>query len=310
MASLTSLIGPIAVWVAATVADASQPASAPAANYGDPVTVCELADRRIAEASGLVASRRHPGTYYTHNDSGGKPEVYLIDRSGRTRLTIELTSASNSDWEDIAIAPDGDGGFDVCVADIGDNDGKRKQIRIYRFPEPELSAGEGVESTIKIRPREYSLRYDDGPRNAEAFLVDPKSGDGYVIEKSTKGDAGAYRLPSPWPENATVKRAATLHFPKSSAVERLITGATASPDGMRVAARSYVCGWEWRLDNVAGAGFAGIFATEPVRLSLAAEPQGEAIAYTNDGAGLLTLSEKRPAVLYEAKRASEQDASR
>src|SRR5262249_9516385 len=106
----------------------AQSTSAPTSEYGEPTAVCELEDPRIVEASGLTASRRHPGLYYTHNDSDNPPEVFLIDRQGRTRLTITLIGAKNIDWEDISMAPGKVGGWDVCVADIGDNSEKRHEI--------------------------------------------------------------------------------------------------------------------------------------------------------------------------------------
>ena len=38
---------------------------------------------KISEASGLIASRNHPGGLWTHNDSGGKGKIYLIDQFGK-----------------------------------------------------------------------------------------------------------------------------------------------------------------------------------------------------------------------------------
>ena len=70
--------------------------------------VCELQDRGIAEASGIAPSRANAGCYYVHNDSGDSARVFLIDREGRTRLTIRLKGAAAVDYEDISVAPGGE----------------------------------------------------------------------------------------------------------------------------------------------------------------------------------------------------------
>src|SRR5690554_4538034 len=105
--------------------------------FTTPQPMGKLDNGAIDEASGIVASHRYPGFLYTHNDSGGDPEVFVIDTLGRHHATIRLQGAENRDWEDIAIGP----GIDpqltyVYVGDIGDNDAKRDKIQVYRFPEP------------------------------------------------------------------------------------------------------------------------------------------------------------------------------
>lgn len=50
-----------------------------------------ITDPRIKESSGLAASRKHPGVYWTHNDSDDGPYVYAVDsRTGRTVATVTL----------------------------------------------------------------------------------------------------------------------------------------------------------------------------------------------------------------------------
>src|SRR4051794_6987818 len=38
--------------------------------------------REITESSGLAASRKHPGVFWTHNDSGNGPYIFAITRDG------------------------------------------------------------------------------------------------------------------------------------------------------------------------------------------------------------------------------------
>jgi hypothetical protein len=292
----------VAAVLAATIWAYAQ-TSRPANGYGEPKAVCTLTDERITEASGIVASRRTPGLYYIHNDSGDEPRVFLVDRRGATRLTVRLRGARHVDWEDIALAPgEKPGTFDVCVADIGDNRAQRKELVIYRFHEvdPEVAKARVAD----VRATAYRISYADGPVDAEAFVVHPQTGDGYVLAKRPDGVCQVYKFAAPWnAEKLTVlPMVATLRFPEAIPLQTVVTAADISPDGRRLVSRSYICGWEWRLpQGVAGRDFERLFGMEPTRVELAAEPQGEAICYSADGRALLTVSERLPSVLYEVR---------
>ena len=290
-----------AALLAGTVPGLAQTTRPTTGSYGEPEAVCTLKDDRIVEASGIIASRRTPGMYYVHNDSGDRPRVFLVDRTGRTRLTIRLKNARHVDWEDIALAPSDKGGkFDVCVADIGDNRARREELIIYRFPEVDPAAADGA--VLAVQAVAYRIGYADGPADAEAFVVHPQTGDGYVLTKRLDGACHVYKLAAPWnaKERTVLPKVATLRFPKVMSLQTMVTAADISPDGRRLATRSYLCGWEWRLPATVGKGdFERIFGAEPTRLELAVEPQGEALCYAADGRALLTVSETPPTVLYE-----------
>jgi hypothetical protein len=270
-----------------------------------PTAVCDIQDRRIDEASGIVASRRHPGCYYVHNDSGDLPRVFLIDRDGRTRAVIRLKGAQAVDYEDIALAPGKSPGvWDVCVADIGDNESRRSHVAIYRFPETELPSEPGA--TIEVEPTAYRARYQDGPADAEAFMVHPRTGHGYILTKRLDGRSVVYKLTAPWDaqREMVAAKVLTLELPPAPTPLRIVTAADISPDGQRVAVRCCVEGWEWRLPpGTADADFERIFQTPPARLPLAAEGQGEALCYAADGQAILTISEGVSPTLYELRAA-------
>jgi len=293
-------VGLAAVLGLSSACEAPAQTTLPAEVEGTPQVLAQLADTRINEASGLVASRRHADCFYVHNDSGGGPFVYLIDRHGQTRLTIRLQGAQAADYEDIALVPGAEPGtFDVCVGDIGDNDGRRSVITIYRFAEPELPVETG--SSVVVQPRAYRFRYPDGPRDAEALAVHPQTGDGYIITKKTSGGAEVYKLPAPWDEGrvTVLVRLGALKMPPAFAPLQVVTAADISPDGRRLAVRCYADGWEWHL---APGGtveqFDSVFQTMPRRLPLALERQGEALCYLANGSAILTLSEGVAPCLY------------
>ncbi len=278
--------------------------SQPAAHYGEPVAVCEITDPRLNEASGLAASRRNPGCYYTHNDSGGRPHVYVLDREGGIHATIRLAGAENVDWEDISLAPgERPEAYDVCVADVGDNMAGRAEVVIYRFPEPDLGAAS--RRIIDVRPQAVRCRYEDGARNAEGFAVHPQTGDGYVFSKRLDGACHVYRLAAPWSTVgvATLRRVGSAEFPEEAPpLARMVTAADIAPDGKRLVTRSYVGGWEWRLPECGDVGeFTRILRQEPTALKLAVEPQGEALCFSADGKALLTISEGTPITLYQIR---------
>ena len=100
----------------------------------------------LAEASGIAASRRTPGTLWAINDSGD-PVVYALDAKGAVTGRVRVTGAQVEDWEAIAAGPCKSGSC-LYVGDIGDNNGTRKQITIYRVPEP--AVGDDMPSSHTI----------------------------------------------------------------------------------------------------------------------------------------------------------------
>lgn len=134
-------------------------------------------DERLQEASGLAVSFKNPGHFWTHNDSGGEPALYLINEVGDLVLTVNLQGAKNRDWEDLAIVKDGSG--IIYVGDIGDNYAERIGIRIYRIEEPRLDSLNEI--TLPITT--MRIRYEEGPRDSETLMVDPFTNDLILLTK-------------------------------------------------------------------------------------------------------------------------------
>jgi len=81
-----------------------------------------------SESSGIARSQ-NKNAFWTHNDSGGKPELYEIDFKGKLLSTKLIPDANNSDWEDLAE----DNGT-IYIGDIGNNDNTKRQLTIYKVP--------------------------------------------------------------------------------------------------------------------------------------------------------------------------------
>ena len=282
---------------------AAQTAGAMPVVAAAPVQIATLADRAVRESSGVVASRRNPGLFWTHNDSGDGPFVYAFDRAGRARGTFRVSGAQARDWEDIAAGPGpAQGQTYLYVGDIGDNDREREFVVVYRFPEPEAAADEpaagGAAAVRETQPAEaIRVKYPDGAHNAEALLVHPQTGDLYVVTKTARS-ADVYKLAAPYAagEVRTFTHVATLRGPDFFGA--LVTGGDVSPDGTRVALCDYAQGYELTLPGGAK-GFDDIWTQKPAAVPLGLRAQGESVCYRLDGAALLATSEKTPTPLIE-----------
>lgn len=138
-----------------------------------------MEDGDINEASGIAHSRREPDLLWVHEDSGAKARIYAIDTDGKMRGRIKLESADNKDWEDIAAFTQ-DGEPYLVVADIGDNDARRKSLRLYIVAEPDLADDVFVKQEAD---KEIKFRYPDGPRDAEAIAVDVENERALILSK-------------------------------------------------------------------------------------------------------------------------------
>ncbi|MGC5343110.1 WD40 repeat domain-containing protein [Streptomyces sp. DT24] len=234
-----------------------------------------IEDPRITESSGLAASRLHPGVYWTHNDSDDGPYVFAVDsRTGKTVATVTMLGVGEPrDVEAISIGPDGN----VYVGDIGDNlDGTWDHVWIYRFPEPR----ELKDTTV--RATQFVVRYADGPRNAEALMVHPRTGRVYIASKNEDG-GGLYE----GPERLTTGSANV--FRRVGEVPWVTDGAF-SPDGTELVLRSYFSARGYAFEN-------GRLGADH-RIAAPFQRQAESVTYTADGTGLMFGSEgKRSGVV-------------
>jgi hypothetical protein len=280
--------------------------SEPVVPYGPPVTITTIKDRSISESSGLVASRRTPGAYWTHNDSGDGPFIYSFDTRGDTLGIFRVTGALARDWEDISIGPgpQPDTSY-LYIGDIGDNNDVRQDVVVYRVPEPELTAD--TRKLTKAKPgttepaEAIRLRYPDGPHDAEALLVHPVTGHIYIVIKLLIADPAVFEAAPPFPSGKTITmtRIGTVHVP--SLFGGVVTGGSVSPDGQRVALCDYFQGYELVLPPRSN-NFNDIWKQRMIGFDLGKRKQGESIAYRLDGKALLATSEGRRSPVVQVVR--------
>lgn len=283
-------------------------------------TVGMLADPEITEASGLAWSRAHRGVLWTHNDSGGLPRVYAVRRTGTRLGTVVVSGADAVDWEDVALGR-GPGGRDhLFLGDIGGGgEGARSIVDVYRVPEPPPP---GPGRTASSEPAALvRLRYPDGSHDAEALLVDDRSGDLVVVTKESRTRAVIYRAPGGAAAAAgsttTLERTGELARPPGGGLARTlqdlsgldeladqVTAADASAAAGVVVVRTYggVAVHRWPTDQSLTDALARTPCGAPAPADLRA-PQGEAIALSPDGRRYVTVSEGVDAPIVEVRAA-------
>lgn len=282
------------------------------------------ADPGLTELSGLAASQRSPGVLWAVNDSGHAPALHAVGPDGQDLGTFPLDGLDEaltaaSDTEDIAIS-----NGTVYVADIGDNDNNRSQVVVYRFPEPDPAAPGPIRDVEVLR-----LTYPDGPRDAEALLVDPVSGQLVIIDKSFRIASGGAAMLAPAEAGVYVAEppfdatgATTLRAAGAVALDDLATRTTAEPvenaaslygltgvataadvraDGAVIAVRTY--GTVWLFDRAEGQSVVQALAGTPCEAPTLAEDQGESVAFLpGDGLTLVTGSEGANPELHRISR--------
>ncbi len=123
-----------------------------AAQAGDPPSAtlqALLTDEHLGEVSGIVASRRHPGIFWVHNDGDNAAELYAIDAEGQLRATLQVAGVRNVDWEDLA-SFELNGRHYLLIADTGDNGGIRKTLSLHVVEEPQDIVKPGQDIEVKI----------------------------------------------------------------------------------------------------------------------------------------------------------------
>lgn len=122
----------------------------------------------VNETSGLIYFNNQ---LVTHNDSGNTPELYEISTTdGAVLRTVTLTNATNVDWEDLAQ----DDTY-IYVGDIGNNNGNRTNLKIYRILKSDFESNTSVTAEVINYSYANQTDFTSSPNNndwdAEGFVV-------------------------------------------------------------------------------------------------------------------------------------------
>ena len=181
---------------------------------------------------------------------------------------------------------------------MGDNGAVRQDLFIHRLPLPPIPSSTGSAAEPVSPQATYWIRYPTGPRDAESLIVDSERGELIIVTKGREGLVEMYMGDLQTLESVdgpvALERIGRLNVPASAGGENstlYVTAGDLSPDGTRLAIRSYSALYIFEWEGAAA--FDTLSSPRPFLLIPAGEPQGEGLAYAGDGATLYLASEAR-----------------
>ena len=221
-----------------------------------PAPEFRFSDPAIVESSGL--SLTGDGLAVTVNDPGAAARACGVDPA--TGDTVGTTRWEGGAEDVEAVAPAS--GTTVWVGDIGDNGASRETVSVVRVPVGPLDQS--------VDGERVTLRYADGPADAEALLVHPQTGRLVVVTKGVLGGQ-VYAAPT----DLTAAGVGTLR--PRGAVMPVVTDGAFLPDGDHLVLRDYTRAVVYSWPGL-----------EPVaELDLPAQQQGESLAATGEDSVLV-----------------------
>ncbi len=151
---------------------------------------------KLSEVSGIASL--DSTTAWVIEDNGNKDHIYSINLDGRLTKSFKVKNAKNDDWEDLTIDDEGN----LYIGNFGNNANERKDLSIYKLPNPEKEKGSKIEAEkisfhypeqTKFPPKKSKLMFD-----CEAFFY--RNGFLYLITKNRAwpydGKAFIYKIPA------------------------------------------------------------------------------------------------------------------
>ncbi len=239
----------------------------------------------IQESSGLLYLN---GKIITHNDSGGKAVLYELDHlSGAVIRKVTVRNATNIDWEDLCH----DDTY-IYIADIGNNNGTRTDLKIYRIAISDYFSTIDNTVTAEIISFRYSDQTDFSSKplatNFDAEALISRNDNLYIFTKNWKdNNTNIYELP---------KTVGTHQASKTGSIDSqgLVTGATFNSLDQTVTLSGYTFSESFivEISNSTNNTFSnGIVHRYPLQIPSGFSYQAEGIVYIHKNEYYLT-SEK------------------
>lgn len=259
----------------------------------------ELQTEVIDEASGLTAATTN-GQLWFHNDSGGEPEIFLVDtETGALNKRVSINGAQATDWEDMARYTH-NGEEWLLIADVGDNNAIRPFVTLYAFPEPNKPDQTEVDVALSL-----NFRYEDGPRDCEAVAID---GDRLLLLTKRDTPPRLYQLPLAATTGLAVAEfigevtsipAPTeqdlMDDPEYGEFRSQPTAMDLSPDGHQLLITTYKDSYLYQRHSQ---GWPAALAEPPTTIDVPQMAQTEAGGFSTDGKAIWVASEQLPTQLF------------
>lgn len=186
----------------------------------------------LHESSGLIITG---DKIWSHNDSQGEPVLYGFDRTGKISDAIYIRG-KNTDWEDLAQDQDGN----VYIGDFGNQDNNRRDLKIFKIPNPATLTDKIVEPEIinftysnqkSYPPQRSNMNFD-----MEAMIC--FNNYIYLFSKNRtepfNGHTYMYKLPQK-PGTYVAELVDSIFLGPEPMIANWVTAADISPDGQRLA---------------------------------------------------------------------------
>ena len=236
----------------------------------------------LDESSGIECGGQN--SFWTFNDSGNEPSLFLIDTSGTILRKVDIQNAWNRDWEDITRDDQGH----IYIGNIGNNSNKNTDLCIFKIPDPDSIRTNSIHAEI-IR-----FRYEDQndyppPDDVRYFDCEAlwwSEGNLYMATKNRTepfdGITWLYRLPDA-PGDYIAKKIGHFNTGGDEMVAFWITAGDLSPDGSKLTLLSSDKLWVFYDFN--GDDF---FSGKNTRIELPTNTQKEAICFIDENTLYLT----------------------
>ena len=198
----------------------------------------------LVEASGAELTTTNK--VWAQNDSGGNPDLYEFDTSGTLLRTLNISNATNVDWEEIRRDTIGN----MYIDDMGNNANDRTNLKIYKLSNFDaISGNSAFASTISFSypdqfyfpPAPSQMNFD-----CESFIAYNDSLYLFSKDRSTPytGFTKLYRLPTQ--AGSYVAELIDSFFTGNvSEQENSITSAALSPNQSKLMLISHYACWEF-----------------------------------------------------------------
>lgn len=277
-----------------------------------------VGEEKLIELSGLAPYRGggDETLFWAHND-GARSKLYLLDSDGDTRGVLDIDGIDPVDCEDLCSFQKGESRF-LLLADTGDNNLRRKSVKLYLIMEPSLAEFEGAAGgkkkkkkdkppELKLKPAAtYEFTYPDGAHNCEAVGVDVSKQKIVLVTKEKNPGCDVFSLPllidpkgvlheqPTQPQQA--KHLARIPVPT-------ITGLAVDPTGKRLMllGRSQLFEFTRPVTPAADTSepYVRMLKADPRPLAKPKQEQGEAVCFSPDGKKLYVASEGKNQPIWE-----------
>lgn len=222
----------------------------------------------ISESSGLARSHNE-NIFWSHNDSGGKAELYGFDLTGKLVSIKAISQARNVDWEDLAEDKAGN----IYIGDFGNNSNSRSTFEIYKH--------NTLDSTTQLIKFKYAEQQNGRNRIFDSEALFHYQGNLYLFSKNWKNDpvVRMYQLSDKAGDYV-------VNAVDSLPINTQVTSADISPDGKRFALLTY---GKVLIFEVSGE---GINFSKPLGCFRLVKKQNEAILFLNN-TDMLVTNEQR-----------------